>query len=114
MLVGAGLDLKMFANSLSTQLPFVLAILAALIVGKLVAALVTQLTARYTWNEGLGMWSLSLPQLAATLAAALTAFQTQNAAGERLIDETVMSAVIVLMVVTATLGPILTQRWNIC
>ena len=53
------------------------------------------------------------------------AFQTQNAAGERLIDETVMSAVIVLMVVTATLGPILTQRfaqriarrskmWNIC
>jgi hypothetical protein len=33
------------------------------------------------------MWSLSLPQLAATLAAALTAFQAQNAAGERLIDE---------------------------
>jgi len=111
LLVGAGLDLKMFAKSLSTQLPFVLAIVAALIVGKLVAAVVAQLTAHYTWNEGLGMWSLSLPQLAATLAAALTAFQTQNAAGERLIDETVMSAVIVLMVVTATLGPILTQRF---
>ena len=109
--VGAGLDLKMFANSLSTNLSFVLAIVAALIVGKLAAAVVTQLTARYTWNEGLGMWSLSLPQLAATLAAALTAFQTYNAAGERLIDETVMSAVIVLMVVTATLGPILTQRF---
>ena len=111
LLVGAALDLKMFAESLSTQLPFVLAIVAALIVGKLVAAVVAQLTAHYTWNEGLGMWSLSLPQLAATLAAALTAFQTQNAAGERLIDETVMSAVIVLMVVTATLGPILTQRF---
>ena len=111
LVVGLGLDLEMFAKSLSTNLSFVLAIVAALIVGKLVAAVVTQLTARYTWNEGLGMWSLSLPQLAATLAAALTAFQTHNAAGERLIDETVLSAVIVLMVVTATLGPILTQRF---
>jgi glycerol uptake facilitator-like aquaporin len=75
---------------------------STLIVAKLVAAVVTQLTARYTWNENLRMWSL--PQLAATLAAALTAFQTHNAAGERLIDETVMSAVIVLMVMTATLA----------
>lgn len=33
------------------------------------------------------MWSLSLPQLAATLAAALTAFKTKNAAGKRLIDD---------------------------
>lgn len=111
LLVGVGLDLKMFAASLTTQLPFVLAIVAALVGGKFVAAIVTQLSARYTWNEGLGMWSLSLPQLAATLAAALTAFQTRNAAGERLIDETVMSVVIVLMVLTATLGPILTQRF---
>lgn len=111
LLVGVGLDLKMFRESLSTQLPFVLAIVAALIAGKLVAAVIAQLAARYTWNEGLGMWSLSLPQLAATLAAALTAFQTKNAAGERSINETVLSAVIVLMVVTATLGPILTQRF---
>lgn len=111
LLVGVGLDLRMFAQSLSTQLPFVLAIVSALLVGKFVAAFVAQLTARYTWTEGLGMWSLSLPQLAATLAAALTAFQTKNAAGARLIDETVLSAVIVLMVVTATLGPILTQRF---
>jgi hypothetical protein len=55
------------------------------------------------------MWSLSLPQVAATLAAALVAFNAQNAAGQRLIDEPVLNSVIVLMVATSFLGPILTD-----
>jgi hypothetical protein len=55
------------------------------------------------------MWSLSLPQVAATLAAALVAFNAQNAEGQRLIDEPVLNSVIVLMVVTSVLGPILTD-----
>jgi Kef-type K+ transport system membrane component KefB len=112
VMVGLGLDLTMFAESLTTQLPFVLAILAALFGGKFLAAMFTKVVTRYTFNEGLGMWSLSLPQLAATLAAALVAFETKNAAGERLIDEPVMSAVIVLMVLTASAGPILTQLFG--
>jgi hypothetical protein len=33
------------------------------------------------------MWSLSLPQVVATLAAALVAFEARNATGRRLIDE---------------------------
>jgi hypothetical protein len=57
------------------------------------------------------MWSLSLPQVAATLAAALVAFETKNAAGERLIGEPVLNAVIVLLVVTSVLGPVLTERF---
>ena len=109
VMIGLGLDLKMFAESLTTQLPFVLAILGALFGGKFLAAMFTKMVARYTFNEGLGMWSLSLPQLAATLAAALVAYETKNATGERLIDDPVLSAVIVLMVVTASVGPILTQ-----
>lgn len=109
VMVGLGLDLEMFADSLTTQLPIVLAILLALFAGKFAAAMIAGLVARFSWNERLGMCSLSLPQLAATLAAAITAFETMNAAGERLIDERVMSAVIVLMVVTASLSPILTQ-----
>ena len=55
------------------------------------------------------MWALSLPQLAATLAATVTAHNSINAAGERLIGKEVVNVVIVLMVLTATLGPILTE-----
>ena len=49
-----------------------LAVLAALFGGKLAAAAAAKLANRYSWAEGLTMWSLSLPQLAATLAATIT------------------------------------------
>jgi hypothetical protein len=63
----------------------------------------------YTRDEGLMMWSLSLPQVAATLAAALTAYEAKAADGSRLSDEPVLNSVVVLMVVTSLLGPILTD-----
>jgi hypothetical protein len=44
------------------------------------------------------MWSLTLPQVAATLAATLVAFDTRNAAGQRLIDSRLLNVVLVLMV----------------
>ena len=50
------------------------------------------------------MWSLSLPQVAATLAATLVGYR----AG--ILTEEVLNGVIVLMLVTATLGPIITAR----
>lgn len=53
---------------------------------------------------------LSLPQVAATPAAALVAFEARDAAGRRLIDEPVLDSVIVLMVVTSILGPVLTEQ----
>jgi hypothetical protein len=65
----------------------------------------------YTRLEGLTMWSLSIPQVAATLAAALVAYNTTNAAGERLIGEPVLNSAIVLLVVTSVLGPILTESF---
>ena len=58
------------------------------------------------------MWSLSLTQVAATLAAAMAAFDTVNDYGDRLITESVLNAVIVLMVLTAVLGPVLTERFG--
>jgi nucleotide-binding universal stress UspA family protein len=63
------------------------------------------------WNETLTMWSLSLPQVAATLAAALVAFEAINQNGERLISEGVFNSVVVMMLVTSLLGPILTARF---
>jgi hypothetical protein len=58
------------------------------------------------------MWSLSLPQVAATLAAALVAYGTVDQQGQRLIDEPILNTIIVLMVVTSILGPVLTERFS--
>jgi hypothetical protein len=58
------------------------------------------------------MWSLSLPQVAATLAAALVAYECKDPAGQRLIDAPVLNTIIVLMVVTSLLGPVLTERFG--
>jgi len=57
------------------------------------------------------MWSLTLPQVAATLAATLVAFNTFDPAGQRLIDRRMLDVVLVLMLSTATLGPVLTQQF---
>ena len=57
------------------------------------------------------MWALTLPQVAATLAAAVVAFDTRNGAGQRMLDSTMLNAVLVLMLVTSILGPVLTERF---
>ena len=57
------------------------------------------------------MWSLALPQVAATLAATLVAFDTRNPAGQRLIDSRLLNVVLVLMVITSILGPVLTEHF---
>lgn len=112
IVIGAELNLPVFLRSLLDDFPFVFGMIVALFIGKFVAASVTALTYQYSRSEGLSMWALSLPQLAATLAATVTAYKTMNSAGERLIGEEVVNAVIVLMVVTATVGPILTERFG--
>ena len=57
------------------------------------------------------MWSLTLPQVAATLAAALVALNTLNPAHQRLIDSDLLHVVLVLMLTTAILGPLLTAQF---
>jgi Na+:H+ antiporter len=57
----------------------------------------------------LTMWSLTLPQAAATLAATLVAFDSFNPLHLRLIDQRMLNVVLVLVLATATLGPVLTQ-----
>ncbi|MDJ0659742.1 MAG: cation:proton antiporter [Crocosphaera sp.] len=111
--VGMGLllDIPAFAKTIQFELPLVIGIVGGLIVSKLLAATATKFIYRYTWSELLTMWSLSLPQVAATLAAALAAYQIQNSSGERLINEAVFNSVIVLMLITSVLGPLLTAQF---
>ncbi len=105
--VGMGLllDIPTFLESITSGLPLTLAIVGGLLASKFLAALVSKLLFRYSWNEMLTMWSLSLPQVAATLAAALAAFRVG------LISEPVFNAVIVLMLVTSILGPVTTAQF---
>src|SRR4051794_28558543 len=109
--IGFLIDLRTFAHTLVDHFWLVAGIVGGLIGSKFLAAAIARRLYGYSRTEGLTMWSLSLPQVAATLAATLVAYETKNAAGERLIGEPVLNSVIVLLVVTSVLGPVLTERF---
>ncbi|HVJ58787.1 MAG TPA: cation:proton antiporter [Terrimicrobiaceae bacterium] len=100
-----------FAHSVVTSLPLVVGIIATLVVGKWIAAIAVGQAFGYLPATRLTMWALTLPQVAATLAATLVAHHTVNANGQRLLDERMLNAVLVLMVATSVLGPLLTERF---
>ncbi|MCC5597994.1 cation:proton antiporter domain-containing protein [Nostoc favosum] len=101
--LGLTINLPAFVNNLDT-LKLTLLMIVGLIASKLIAAFFTKLVYRYKWQEMLTIWSLSLPQVGTTLAATLVGYR----AG--LLPLEVLHSVIVLMVVTSTLGPLLTSR----
>lgn len=108
--MGLLINIPAFVSTLSS-IWLTLAIVAGLIVSKFLAALFAKLIYRYNHPQMLTMWSLSLPQVAATLAATLVGYQTLNPVGERLINEGVLNSVIVLMLVTSILGPLITSKF---
>ncbi|MFB2837524.1 cation:proton antiporter [Floridanema evergladense] len=101
--MGLLIDIPGFLKSLSS-IWLTLAIVVGLITSKFLAALFAKLSYRYNNQELLTMWSLSMPQVAATLAATLVGFR----AG--ILNEGVLNSVLVLMLVTATLGPLITSK----
>lgn len=109
--IGFLIDIRVFAGTLLNHWGLVAGIVGGLIVSKFAAAIAAQRIFGYSRDESLLMGALSLPQVAATLAAALVAFEAKNSAGERLINEPVINTVIILMVVTSILGPILTEQF---
>lgn len=111
IVTGFLIDPLAFARSIADNFSQVAAIIVALVSGKWFAAQIVGRAFGYTTAARLTMWSLTLPQVAATLAAAIVAFDTLNAAGQRLIDGQTLNAVLVLMLTTAICGPVLTQRF---
>ncbi len=101
--LGLLIDLPALVNSLDT-LKLTLLIVVGLIASKFIAALLAKLVYRYDWQEMLTMWSLSVPQVGTTLAATLVGYR----AG--LLPLEVLHSIIVLMLVTSTLGPLITSR----
>lgn len=103
--MGLLIDLDLFVESITTNLAFTIGLTVALITSKFLAALVIKPIHRYRWQQTLTMWSLSLPQVAATLAAALVGLE------QGILSPLEFNAVIVMMLVTSVLGPLLTARF---
>ena len=111
VVTGFLIDPLVFARSIVDNFATVSAILVALIVGKWIAAEATGWAFAYSRPARTTMWSLTLPQVAATLAAALVAYKTFDPRGQRLLDTRMLNAVLVMVLTTAVLGPILTQHF---
>jgi Kef-type K+ transport system membrane component KefB len=105
------IDPRTFMGSIRNHFALVLAIIAALLVGKWIAASIAARLFGYTPAARKTVWSLTLPQVAATLAATLVGYSTFNPAGDRLLDVDMLNVVFVLLLVTAILGPVLTERF---
>src|SRR6516225_4403126 len=107
--IGFLIDVQVFVQTLVTRIGLVAGIVGGLTASKYLAAYLTQRLFGYSHSQGHLIWSLSLPQVAATLATAIVAYEAKNSAGVRLIDEPVLNTVLVLVVVTSLLGPVLTE-----
>jgi Kef-type K+ transport system membrane component KefB len=107
--IGFLINVPLFLNTLVDRSLLVVGIVGGLIASKFIAGFFTGRIFGYSRSQEHLVWSLSLPQVAATLAAAIVAYETTNAAGERLIDEAMINTVLVMVVVTSILGPVLTE-----
>jgi Kef-type K+ transport system membrane component KefB len=113
-LLGTGflVNTKIFFSTIINHTDLVLLVVGGLILAKFLAAWIAGLWFKFDKNKSMIMWSLSLPQVAATLAATMVAYGAINDKGERLLSETMLNGVVVLVVVTSVLGPILTRKFG--
>ncbi|NJN76145.1 MAG: universal stress protein [Synechococcaceae cyanobacterium RL_1_2] len=105
IVMGVILEISGLVTSLTSNFFLTFSIVAGLIGSKFIAAWLAKIVYGYQWDECLTMWSLSLPQVAATLAAALVGVEA------KVIDVSVFNAIIVLMLITSILGPIITAKF---
>jgi Kef-type K+ transport system membrane component KefB/nucleotide-binding universal stress UspA family protein len=101
--IGLLIDLPAWVRS-TTSLKLMLLVVIGIIASKFIAALLVKLFYRYNWQEILTIWSLSMPQVGTTLAATLVGYRAE------LLSTEVFNSVVVSILITSTLGPLLTNR----
>lgn len=102
--MGLLLDLNAFSSILaSIHLPLI--VVGTLLLTKMLASYGTKLLFSYSWPQFWSMWSLSIPQVAATLAAALVGYEAQ------IINHQMFNSVILMMLITSILGPLVTSHF---
>lgn len=107
--LGILIDPSVVATTIKEHFLLVAAVVMSLFAAKFLAAWLAGRTIGYSKKERILIGSLTVPQVSSTLAVALVAYESMNAAGERLIDDAILNSVLVLMVVTAVVGTILTE-----
>jgi Kef-type K+ transport system membrane component KefB len=107
VVTGFLIDPKVFVHSIVGNFLLVSGVVVALSIGKWIAAEIAGRVFGYPGAARLTIWSLTLPQV----AAAIVAFNTISPAGVRLIDRTMLDAILILMVITSIMGPALTQHF---
>jgi Kef-type K+ transport system membrane component KefB len=112
LVTGFLINPAVFYRSLIDNFALALSIVMALVIGKFLAAEISGRLFKYPQAARLTVWSLTLPQVAATLAATLVGFKTFDPGGTRLIDERILNSVFVLMLSTSILGPVMTQLFT--
>jgi Kef-type K+ transport system membrane component KefB len=85
-------------------------LLLALVGSKFMAAWGVGWLWGYPVLDRLNMWWLTLPQVAATLAATIVAHNALDAAGERLIDKPVVGAIFVVVMLTGRYSEAIRRR----
>lgn len=111
LVTGFLIDPIAVVRSISQDFLLAAGLLGALVAGKWIAAEACGRAFGYPRAARRTVWSLTLPQVAATLAATLVAHKTFNASGQPLVDSRMLNAVLIVVLVTAILGPILTQHY---
>jgi Kef-type K+ transport system membrane component KefB len=111
VVTGFLIDPREFYQSITSNLALAAAVVLALLAGKWIAAQLAGRAFGYSPIARMTIWSLTLPQVAATLAATLVAFDTFDPAGQRLVDGRLLNVVLVLMFTTSILGPVLTEHF---
>jgi Kef-type K+ transport system membrane component KefB len=111
IVTGFLIDPFALARGVTEDFSLAAGIIGALVAGKWIAAEVAGRSFGYAPAARRTMWSLTLPQVATTLAATTVAYRTVNGAGQPLVDSQTLNAVLIMVLVTAILGPVLTQRF---
>jgi len=112
VVTGMLIDPSAMLRSILHDYALVGGVVGALLVGKLIAAQIAGRAFGYSAPARMTMWALTLPQVAATLAATLVAYDTFDAAHQGLLDDRLLNVVLILMLTTSILGPVLTARFG--
>jgi Kef-type K+ transport system membrane component KefB len=114
-LIGVGMliDFRAFTSLSTIFVAFVMSFIA--VIGKIIAAWLTQKSFRFSKDEGILIFGLTGSQAAATLAAVLVGYNIIIGYGQygepvRLLNEDVLNGTVIMILVTCTIASFATQK----
>jgi Kef-type K+ transport system membrane component KefB len=104
--LGMLINPEIILQTLVQESGLVMVVVATILLTKFMAAWLAGQKLNYRPQQRLLMGAMMTPQVASTLAVALVAYESLNSAGERLLNETWLNVILVLMVISAIVGTI--------